>query len=976
MLRGRSCRDNSITTSFTPVNYNSTKPQYVRPSTILTSKALDSDAIYSLPDEALHGVAQKKQKIGSTQANKGRAVSLGIVWEYNDDEDPEHGGDIDGHIFKKRRVAPAKRSKSTKVQSKTVSQSWGNSENAQQGFAKPDDGQNSQLTTPPDSSKRAKRRTASSTTQSRVRKTKPFRNPTITKPSAVQEKPVEDIIPSLRPVSTYVGWRTTQDAVKLNSNGIAKTTLDKLAAFRYKPSTNLSNSDPSYILPVQRGDHSELDIGQLELGRPSSDYSTIPSLPSLLDGGPSESSEPPLDVPHLDVEVRDSETTHFRDAEIPLNPSSHDFYLDVPWTVESTSQAPPINSQSIGNREPDQTEHTQTGLQHQQRSQANGIINFDESSHQSAPFRSQPPPATLASLAKPVEHIDNSFEPSSSEVKALGCLPNAAALDQGEQHISESLRAAETPSKQDRSSVAYLFFEEAMDVKHAYDADDYEAEAVEESLHSFRAAKTDPYEQLRPGAPVHCSQLGGRVTDVQVERYDIDDVEEVSRELTKDSEPDEFSEGLDDSDFLEIVSDTAIPETQFKLRPMQREKGGRLPQSQQISFAPVPPQDALTSGKAITLVLKTINKELAIQDQGSPSPQILSSKPDDDYPMDEADEEVFKLSDLMTTGVIEKFQAPASLQYAFGDDPGSGEVYDSSLQFSPPKPQPTPASAKELHTDIASAATSPGRRSDIEALPVGGKEDWNLLGTDHPAEDAEDAEVQVIFEVPSEPLRPMNMMNRAERREYVSSSSPTTHFHALNRGATPGSSFETELASINWILDDSHEYRPLQPFARPDFPILTGDRSPVTGVSIQTFLRVCFRIGEMFKEGARCEALKQDAVIELFARVTFSSREAGTNKQHFQFADLWHDRPPFPKGILFNYRTSGLVESESKALLGADEGTLARCLGRLKRDSKSETGRMLHIANIRMADWEEIRWTRRIVSAGLVKSERVGFLKP
>ena len=171
------------------------------------------------------------------------------------------------------------------------------------------------------------------------------------------------------------------------------------------------------------------------------------------------------------------------------------------------------------------------------------------------------------------------------------------------------------------------------------------------------------------------------------------------------------------------------------------------------------------------------------------------------------------------------------------------------------------------------------------------------------------------------------------------------------------------------VLDDSHEYKPLQPFARPEFPTLIRDRSPITGVSAQTFLRVCFRIGEMFREGARCEALKQDAVIELFARVTFSSREPGTTKQHFQFADLWHDRPPFPNGILINYKMSGLVESESKAFLGADEGTLARCLGRLKRDSKSATGWMLHILNIRLTDWEEIRCTKRIVSAGLVKSE-------
>ncbi|PMD18830.1 hypothetical protein NA56DRAFT_221817 [Hyaloscypha hepaticicola] len=964
MLRGRLCRENIITTSFTPVNRNNTQPQYVKPSKILTSKALDSAAIYDLPDEALPEVAAKKQKTASTQGNKGRDVSLGIVWEYNDDEDPERDGDADGHISKKRRATPAKRSKSTKVQSKMLSQSWGNSENAQ-----PDDRQNSQLTTPPDSNKRAKRPTASSTTQSRVRKTKPFKNPTITKPSVVREKPVEDSIPSLRPVSTYIGWRTTQDAVKLNSNGIAKTTLDKLAAFRYKPSANFSNSDPSHNLPVQRGDHSELEIGQLGLGRPSSDYSTIPSFPSLLNGRRFESPEPPLDVPHEDVEVRDSEMIHLRDAEMPLKPSSDDFYLDVLWTFESTSQVPPRNSQSIGDRELGQTEHAQPGLQLQQRSQANGIINFDESSHQSAPCRFQPPPPTLASLAKLVEYIDNSVDLSSSEANALVCLPDVAALEQGGQHTSESLGAAENSPKLDRSSVAYLFFEEAMDVTHA---DDYEAEAVEESLHSFRADRTDFDEQLQPDAPVPCSQLGGRVTEVQVERYDIDDAEEVSREVTKDSEPDEFTEGLDDSDFLDIVSDPAISETQFKLRPMQREKSGTLPQSQQMSFAPVPPQDAFTTGNAITLALKTNNNELAIQNLASPLPQILSSEPDDEYPMDEADEEVFKLQDLMTTGVVEKFQAPASLQYAFGDDPGSGEVYDSSLQFSPPKPQRTPASAKKLHTDIPSTATSPAHRSDIEALPVGGAEDWNFLRTDHPAEDAE---VEVIFEAPSEPLRPMNMMNGAERREYMSSPSPKTLSHALNSGATPGASIETDLAFINWVLDDSHEYRPLQPFARPDFPILARDRSPVTGVSALTFLRVCFRIGELFKEGARCEALKQDAVIELFARVTFSSREAGTNKQHFQFADLWHDRPPFPNGVLFNYRTSGLVESESKALLGADEGTLARCLGRLKRDSKSETGWMLHIANIRMTDWEEIKWTKRIVSADLVKSERVGLLK-
>jgi len=126
----------------------------------------------------------------------------------------------------------------------------------------------------------------------------------------------------------------------------------------------------------------------------------------------------------------------------------------------------------------------------------------------------------------------------------------------------------------------------------------------------------------------------------------------------------------------------------------------------------------------------------------------------------------------------------------------------------------------------------------------------------------------------------------------------------------------------------------------------------------------------MLKEGGRNDAQHQGAVIEFFARVTFSSREAGTTKQHFQFADLWHDRPPFPNGVLFNYKTTRLADNESKVFVGAVENTMTRCIGRLKRDPKQENGWLLHIINIRPTDWEEIKWTKRIVSASRVKSEK------
>ena len=110
----------------------------------------------------------------------------------------------------------------------------------------------------------------------------------------------------------------------------------------------------------------------------------------------------------------------------------------------------------------------------------------------------------------------------------------------------------------------------------------------------------------------------------------------------------------------------------------------------------------------------------------------------------------------------------------------------------------------------------------------------------------------------------------------------------------------------------------------------------------------------------RCSSLAQDVITELFARVIFSFRETNSTKQHFKFADLWHDRPPYPNGVLANYKTSGLAESESKVFL-AENGKMARCVGRFKRDLKTCTWVLL-IINIRETDWEEISWTKEIVS--------------
>ena len=67
-------------------------------------------------------------------------------------------------------------------------------------------------------------------------------------------------------------------------------------------------------------------------------------------------------------------------------------------------------------------------------------------------------------------------------------------------------------------------------------------------------------------------------------------------------------------------------------------------------------------------------------------------------------------------------------------------------------------------------------------------------------------------------------------------------------------------------------------------------------------------------------------------------------------------------GVLANYRVSALQETESRELLTGNREVpgMVRCLGRL-RTQVGGNGWMLHLDNIRQSDWEEVRWTRRIV---------------
>ncbi|OTA92868.1 hypothetical protein M434DRAFT_386644 [Hypoxylon sp. CO27-5] len=158
---------------------------------------------------------------------------------------------------------------------------------------------------------------------------------------------------------------------------------------------------------------------------------------------------------------------------------------------------------------------------------------------------------------------------------------------------------------------------------------------------------------------------------------------------------------------------------------------------------------------------------------------------------------------------------------------------------------------------------------------------------------------------------------------------------------------------------------PLKPFVRPPFPAKVRDRSIISGVSSDTMLRTCFRTGEMINQAAYCLNHRQEVVFELFARVTYSSRESLQRRQHFQFIDLFKDQRPYPVGILSDWRVGSQLDRQSSTFLGTSaEPRICRCVCKPVRDAKIAIGFSLVVLAIREIDWMQIKWAKKIVCGG------------
>ncbi|KAK9425163.1 hypothetical protein SUNI508_03303 [Seiridium unicorne] len=150
----------------------------------------------------------------------------------------------------------------------------------------------------------------------------------------------------------------------------------------------------------------------------------------------------------------------------------------------------------------------------------------------------------------------------------------------------------------------------------------------------------------------------------------------------------------------------------------------------------------------------------------------------------------------------------------------------------------------------------------------------------------------------------------------------------------------------------------LSPFTRPPFPEKVRDRSPIPGVSSETVLRTCFRIGHLISQAVYCYQNHQEAVFELYARVTYSSREALAHKQHFQFTDLFKDQQPYPSGMLTGWRVGSPLDRQSQGFVNTRKPKLCWCMCSLRRDHKASIGWIIEIRAIRETTWEQIHFAK------------------
>lgn len=144
-----------------------------------------------------------------------------------------------------------------------------------------------------------------------------------------------------------------------------------------------------------------------------------------------------------------------------------------------------------------------------------------------------------------------------------------------------------------------------------------------------------------------------------------------------------------------------------------------------------------------------------------------------------------------------------------------------------------------------------------------------------------------------------------------------------------------------------------RPISRKPFQAQVTDRPLVMGLSTNSILRTCFRVGEALNAGCQAARLGHNVVLELYARVQSAKCESGAAKQHLVLADLYHDNPPFISAVFESRKGMSLSEKESAGLLDASQlGRMCRVVGAMQREPGGKW--VMMVRKMHEVGWEDV----------------------
>lgn len=889
----------------------------ISPIRTLLAEVLDSDCLYALPETEIPTASTVKSR-KRPAASKPGLVSFTRLWEYEDDGItalPDQGPPL-----KRTRIAPKKRSQSVKALSAALKQVVDHSEIEDGSQTIPS---TSQLSTPPVSMKLAQSRVGSLPSKTKLNAKPLFENSIITKSTMTVHRETKNGLDPEQ-VKSFQGFTTTEDKIRSAAMCLSQTTLEKLASFRYRPSQEVPISATqlesvktlhNIVLPALTMDQINTEFPLSNLDRASSD--------SFFEQGTWHVENSNRTVNHT-LETAPKVDFMLTDRTvISVNSAISESVIVKKFTAQEVSTPvqevdTPLIAVHPG------LGHIDSGV---------GTTGSNTTLSEQGDHCGTPTASEKNLLLRPADRLQRELDnetPSPYRTSKIGKPENLCEIETNK-HF---------PVRDDGTNLPNYSLRQPG--QHIESTTDMRINPSMQRNGIFHGSNYQPSHLITTTDVKVCHQ-----TEMELSKPEEHGLISHPANTTFDSD---FDDEIDDEDLRDLVLEIVLQQTPPKARQVTNKcyvKSNEGAHNGYVDDEPLMNETVNT--------LDQNNTTVTPFDQEGASQSVSF----DEFDMEQDDVNQMLILSELCSDIINTIPHRVDVQ----EELSEGESrFVQQVGFSCLRPLRTAPTGYMLRDYSATGIES--EQIDLTGDEEG--EDWVFMHTNDITQD----EAQVgsdRFTVPQAIAPQPASVEKFLQQTLRCTGSRTSRV----KTATKATTTQLSPASVLAVLDDSHEYKPLPPFVRPPYTPSVMDRCPIVGISAQKLLRTCFRIGEMFQVGAKCNALGIDAVIELFARVCFSSREPGTTKQHFQFLDLWSDRAPYPNGILASFKTTGLAESESKVFLTSGEKKIARVLGKLKKDGQKGGPWKLEIINIRETDWEEIRWTCRIVSGNnLVKKER------